>query len=31
MAITKGQFGGLTGAMYEDMNSSVTISYHQMI
>ena len=26
MAITKGQFGGLTGAMYEDMNSSATIS-----
>ena len=26
MAITKGQIGGLTGAMYEDMNSSATIS-----
>jgi hypothetical protein len=25
MDITKGQFGGLTGAMYEDMNNSVTI------
>lgn len=30
MAITKGQFGGLTGAIYEDMNSSVTISSPMM-
>lgn len=30
MAITKGQFGGLTGAIYEDMNSSVTISSSPM-
>jgi len=30
MAITKGQFGGLTGAIYDDMNSSVTISSPMM-
>jgi hypothetical protein len=30
MAITKGQMTGLTGAMYEDMNSSVTISSPMM-
>lgn len=31
MAITKGQIGGLTGAMYEDMNSSITISASPMM
>ena len=31
MAITKEQFGGLTGAIYEDMNSSVTISSSPMM
>ena len=30
MAITKGQLTGLTGAMYEDMNSSITISSPMM-
>jgi len=30
MVITKGQMTGLTGAMYEDMNSSVTISSPMM-
>ena len=30
MAITKSQMTGLTGAMYEDMNSSVTISSPMM-
>jgi len=30
MAITKGQLTGLTGAMYEDMNSSSTISIAPM-
>jgi hypothetical protein len=30
MAITKGQLTGLTGAMYEDMNSSATISIAPM-
>jgi len=30
MAITKGQLTGLTGAMYEDMNSSTTISIAPM-
>jgi hypothetical protein len=30
MAITKGQFGGLTGAIYEDMNSSITIASSPM-
>jgi hypothetical protein len=30
MAITKGQMTGLTGIMYEDMNSSVTISSPMM-
>ena len=31
MAITKGQMTGLTGAMYEDMNSSVTITSSPMM
>jgi hypothetical protein len=31
MAITKSQMIGLTGAMYEDMNSSVTISSSPMM
>jgi hypothetical protein len=30
MAITKAQMTGLTGAMYEDMNSSITISSPMM-
>ena len=30
MAMTKSNIGGLTGAMYEDMNSSVTISSPMM-
>jgi hypothetical protein len=31
MAITKGQLTGLTGAIYDDMNSSVTISSSPMM
>jgi hypothetical protein len=31
MAITKGQLTGVTGAMYEDMNSSVTITSSPMM
>jgi hypothetical protein len=31
MAITKGQLTGATGAMYEDMNSSVTITSSPMM
>jgi hypothetical protein len=31
MAVTKGQLTGLTGAIYDDMNSSVTISSSPMM